>query len=322
MLTAPDFSKKQVAFIDTGAMSEGTLAFRNENIVISDEDGTREKVPLQLLVALFLYGNTTLTTKLVEKCSQNGVSLFLLNRSLKTYASVCPYAEGNYLLRQKQYAVSSDWELAVAKHIVQNKIENQIALLRSIDIRILGSTRLLDYKRSIKEKIDQATDIASLRGLEGTAGRQFFGAYFSTIGWYKRQPRAKSDENNILLDMGYSYLFNLCDSLLRLFGFDTYKGVYHQLFFQRKSLACDVMEPFRCVIDRALLKMHTLGQFKKEDFSVQNGSYRLGYKHSAKYSRIFLDALMKQKNEMYEYVRTYYYHTLNGDEELPRFIIR
>lgn len=322
MLTAPDFAKKQIVFIDTMSIGDCDLSFRNENIVITDREGTRDKVPLQLLVAIFLHGQTTLTTKLVEECSKNGVSLFLLNRSMKVYASVCPYAEGNYLLRQRQYALSSEGELCIAKNIVANKIENQLALLRSVEKKTIGEKTLIAYKRETKEKIAIAADIATLRGIEGTAGRMFFGSYFGTIDWYKRQPRAKSDENNILLDMGYSYLFNMCDSLLRLFGFDTYKGVYHQLFFQRKSLACDVMEPFRCVVDRALLKMHTLGRFDKNDFFVKNGMVGLSYQKNAKYSRMFLDALMKNKNELYEYVRGYYYYVLNGDEEFPKFTIR
>lgn len=322
MLTAPDFAKKQIVFIDTSSIGECDLSFRNENIVVTDREGTRDKVPLQLLVAIFLHGQTTLTTKLIEECSKNGVSLFLLNRSMKIYASACPCADGNYLLRQRQYAISEEKELSIAKNIVANKIENQLALIRSLDQKMIGEKTLLDYKREIKEKIAQATDMSTIRGIEGTAGRLFFGAYFGSIGWYKRQPRAKSDENNILLDMGYSYLFNLCDSLLRLFGFDTYKGVYHQLFFQRKSLACDVMEPFRCVIDRTLLKMHTLGRLDKSDFFVKNGAYVLSYKKNAKYSRMFLDALMKNKNELYDYVRGYYYHILNGDEEFPKFTIR
>ena len=58
--------------------------------------------------------------------------------------------------------------------------------------------------------------------------------------------------------------FNCMDSLLRLYGFDTYKGFYHKLFFQRKSLACDVMEPFRCVIDKQILKAFNLGQIDEK----------------------------------------------------------
>lgn len=323
MLTAPDFSKKQIAFISTASLGECDLSFRNENIVIANEEGTKEKVPLQLLAAIFLHGEATLTTKLISNCSKNGVSLFLLDRSLRMFASFCPFAEGNFLLREKQYALTESECLDVSRFIVENKLRSQRALLRSVGRESLSGKTLLERKREWNEKISGAGDIATLRGIEGTAGRMYFREYFGTIGWYRRVPRGKVDENNILLDMGYTYLFHFTDSLLRLFGFDTYKGVYHQLFFQRKSLACDMMEPFRCVVDRALLKMHILNRFDAKDFSVKNGNYQLGYANASKYSKIFLEEILKQKNELYAFVRGYYYRVLNGDKENFRpFIIR
>jgi len=323
MLTAPDFAKKQIAFVNTMNLGECDFSFRNENIVIAQKDGKKDKIPLQILVAVFLYGEATLTTKLLAKFSKNGVSLFLLDRSFRTYASICSYAEGNYLLRQKQYKISKNRCLSISQKIVENKMKNQIALLRSVGEKTIKEETLLEKKREWKEKIENASDLATLRGIEGTISRVYFRGYFGTIDWYKRMPRGKIDENNILLDMGYSYLFHFVDSLLRLFGFDTYKGVYHQLFFQRKSLACDMMEPFRCIIDRSLLKIHTLNRFDKSDFFVKNGVYQLSYKSGSRYAKIFLEDIMKNKDDIYEYIRGYYYFVINEDEEsFQPFILR
>ncbi len=152
--------------------------------------------------------------------------------------------------------------------------------------------------------------------------KDFFKTYFAQINWLRRMPRGKIDENNILLDMGYHFLFNFIDSILRLYGFDTYKGIYHQLFYQRKSLACDMMEPFRCIIDRALIKMHNLGQFKASDFGQRQGSYYLSYRHSSKYAQIFLSEILRYKMEIYNYIREYYYLILNNEGKVRPFIIR
>jgi CRISPR-associated protein Cas1 len=172
-------------------------------------------------------------------------------------------------------------------------------------------------------KIKECKNIASLRGVEGIISKDYFGTYFgSQIGWYKRVPRGKIDENNILLDMGYSFLFNFVDSILRIYGFDTYKGIYHQLFFQRKSLSCDMMEPFRCIIDKTLVKMHTLGQFDKKDFTVKNGQYYLSYKYSRKYAEIFLKELLRYKMDIYNYTRDHYYLILNNEGKVKDFVIR
>ena len=77
------------------------------------------------------------------------------------------------------------------------------------------------------------------------------------------------------MDIGYTQIFNFIDSILRLYGFDTYKGVYHKLFFARKSLACDIEEPFRSIIDKALLKAHNLNQINPDDFVFEKGGFKL-----------------------------------------------
>ena len=163
-----------------------------------------------------------------------------------------------------------------------------------------------------------------LLGLEGGMSRRFFREYFSDIGWRRRIPRGKTDPENILLDIGYSMLFNYVDSLLRLFGFDTYRGVYHQLFFQRKSLSCDIEEPFRCIIERKLLKMYHLGQVKKEDFeySPKRKQYFLKYQESTRYAQLFTEAILERKEDIYSYIRDYYYAILNETDDFPYFDIK
>jgi CRISPR-associated protein Cas1 len=322
MISAPDFREKQIVFLNTMDFDKPQLSFRNENIVITSMRGTVDKVPLHRVLAIFILGETTLTSKLIQKCMSNGASLFLLKRNLTTYATVGAYAEGNYLLRQKQYFELEDKHLEIAKRIVENKLINQLTLLRYIEKDVIGINTRKAYRKIMKEKIANVDNLASLRGIEGTIAKDFFSAYFETIQWYKRIPRGKIDENNILLDMGYSFLFNFIDSVLRLYGFDTYKGVYHQLFYQRKSLSCDMMEPFRCIVERGLYKMHMLGQFDKNDFSIRKGAYILDYKQSNKYARIFLREIMRYKEDIHNYVRAYYYLTLNNEGEMETFVIR
>ena len=42
MLTAPDFAKKQIAFVNTMNLGECDFSFRNENIVIAQKDGKKD----------------------------------------------------------------------------------------------------------------------------------------------------------------------------------------------------------------------------------------------------------------------------------------
>jgi CRISPR-associated protein Cas1 len=51
-----------------------------------------------------------------------------------------------------------------------------------------------------------------------------------------------------------------------MYGFDVYVGILHTQFFHRKSLVCDLEEPFRPIGDAAILKAMNLGQVSEKDF--------------------------------------------------------
>lgn len=322
MIQAPDFKEKQIFFLSAYDLPNCELSLRNENIFIKVDGKTNEKIPINKLISIFIIGDMTITSKLMQKIVRAGVSIHFLKRNFETYANICSYAEGNYLLRQKQYHLSNITSLSIAKNIVKNKLRSSIALFRSTNIKKINSLSRIAYKKQMIEKINSVQNLASLRGVEGIISKDYFKMYFAQIDWYKRVPRGKVDENNILLDIGYNFLFHFIDSVLRVYGFDTYKGIYHQLFFQRKSLSCDMMEPFRCIIDRTLVKMYTLKQFDKNDFSIRNGQYYLSYKHSGKYAQIFLKEILRYKMDIYNYIRDHYYLILNNEGEVNDFVIR
>ena len=125
-----------------------------------------------------------------------------------------------------------------------------------------------------------------------------------------------------LMDIGYTFLFNYFEALLALYGFDAYKGIYHKLFFQRKSLACDVMEPFRCLIDSQIVKSYNLKQINAHDFKTQQGRYFLPFDKQQKYVQMFFDCITDYKEELFNYVRQFYHCLMDDQKEYPSFLIK
>lgn len=117
-------------------------------------------------------------------------------------------------------------------------------------------------------------------------------------------------------------MFNFVEANLRLYGFDIYKGFYHTEFYQRKSLVCDLVEPFRCVIDGALHKMLSLKTFDEKDFEVRKGAYHLKKGCGKKYIKVFLEAIMQNKEEIFLFLQSYYRKTMKGKIDLPLFLIK
>jgi len=316
MLSLPDFKEKQILFIRTADVKLDKLQFKNENICWTNDGNIENQLSCHKTLALFVIGDCSITSVLIRNCKKLGVSLFLMKDNFEIYAKLLAAAEGNYLLRQKQYALSASTELAMAKQVVANKINNQCLLLDKKKDAIA-----LKGLRGLSSHAAKARNHKELLGMEGSASRAFFTTYFAEMGWRRRMPRTKFDPTNTLMDIGYTLLFNIVDALLALYGFDGYKGFYHKLFFQRKSLACDIMEPFRCVIDRQIIKSKHLGQIDEKDFRVVRGRYELDYSRQRKYLKVFAEELMKNKEAIYCYIRQFYYHILNGDKDFPEFKI-
>jgi CRISP-associated protein Cas1 len=319
MLSRPDFDQKQIIFIQIDQATEKCFKFSNDNIIIYTDGKISQKASLHKIFGIYIIGQFTITSNLLEKCNKFGISLYLLKYNLETYGSFESYASANFLLRYQQYHLSELQELAIAKNLILQKTKNQLKVIKP----------LIDHKTYTKLKSKTLSDIqicadsTNLLGVEGNLAKVYFQALFADHKWRGRQPRGKNDINNLLLDIGYTYLFNFVDSLLKLYGFDTYKGVYHKLFFQRKSLACDIMEPYRPIIDYTIKKAYNLKQIDPKDFEFTNGAYTLPWKHSKKYSQLFLEEIFRYKLDLYDYTKSYYRHIMNPtDNPFPTFTIK
>lgn len=214
-------------------------------------------------------------------------------------------AEANYLLRKRQFEYNPD-DIAIGKILVHNKVLNQKSTLMKTRKKDEATIGAINQCEAALNTIPDIEEYNQLMGIEGTIAKSFFAAYFSQYNWNGRHPRMKSDMMNVTLDIGYTILFNFIESFIRMFGFDLYVGVYHRLWFKRKSLVCDLMEPFRCIIDHATLISFNRKQFSEKDFTLIKQEYRLKYEKCADYYKVFYDALIEYKMEIFRYIQQYY----------------
>lgn len=302
-MSLPDFRYKQCIFYFS-SKDKGKLRFRVDNIIIEDENG---KVVMQhschRIFVLFIVGNITLTNVVLQKAKKFGFPVILLSRNLRLDCYFNNRAEGNFLLRKKQYD-AGERNLLIARQFVTQKINNQIALLKNLRYRSkIEKDAILKLNNLSVSGVQLPQE---LMGTEGNASKIFFSAYFRQINWIRREPRTKRDINNLLLDIGYTYLFNFIEAMTAIYGFDVYCGVYHTFFYQRKSLICDLVEPFRCIIDLRLRKAHNLKQIDEKDFLKKNDQYQLSYKKQGKYTKMFLKDILTYKEEIFVYIQSYY----------------
>lgn len=162
----------------------------------------------------------------------------------------------NIELRRRQYTLSDEHQLQLARAIVIAKIRNQRTLLRR-NAR-WEVPRALQQLADAAERARTAANIDALRGIEGYAGRIYFQAFAAMLrddlpfhatdlflGRNRRPPR---DPVNALLSFAYSLLVKDVTVQAQAVGFDPYCGFYHRQRFGRPGLGLDMAEEFRPLI--------------------------------------------------------------------------
>ena len=319
MLTAPDFAKKQILFV---FFNEGEkLAFSNDNVVVRNNSG---KIKLQCtcyrLFMIFVIGHTSITTPLIQTAKKFGFFIALMTPGFRLYSVIGAAKEGNTLLHKKQYEYMG---FELARHITINKMHNQLSELKSLRYRTDDMSDTISRIECYLEKIKKAEGLGEIMAFEGLTAKEYFKNYFTNTDWKGRQPRLKKDYVNSALDVGYTLLFSFMDALLSSFGFDTYYGVMHQQFYMRKSLVCDLVEPFRPLIDHEIRKSINLKQFSEKDFIIINGQFRLKWENSAKYVNVLMQPLIDNKEGIFTFVQAYYRAFMKGlpADKFPSFEI-
>lgn len=302
MLTTPDFMSKKIIIVFP--KNGDKISFKNDNLIVNDYSNIiKMQISCYKIFAVFIVGGFTITTGIIEKSKKFGFSIIFFTNSFKVYTGINFKMEGNTLLRKKQYNTFLSTE--IAKKIIINKIENQrdtIKLLRDVS----NTEGIMILNNSIEKLIKGDFNNYEIMGIEGTSAKVYFNRIFKEFDWHGRQPRVKRDKINLLLDIGYTILFNYIEAILNIYGFDIYKGNLHQEFYKRKSLVCDMVEPFRPIIDYKIRKSFNLGCFNNYEFYYNDGQYGLNWKYSSDFLQIILEEIISYRKCIFEYIQSYY----------------
>lgn len=305
MFTHKDIENRSL-FVINGTEKQ-SLKVSNGRLLLENTETNKAitKLPFPKILGLMVIGHTTITTALIEHCNKHGVPMVVMKPNFRPVFYYGNMAEANFLLRKKQFSLNKG-DLEVAKVLIANKSINQLTLLEKTREK---SDIFLEAISQIKTSlpfINQVTDFRMLMGVEGNIARHYFNAYFEFVDWDVRRPRVKQDTVNATLDIGYTMLFNFIECMTRLFGFDPYMGVHHQLWFRRKSLICDLMEPFRCIVEHQIRKSLKYGTFKASCFELKKNAYYLKPEFKQIYTKVFFEAIIEHKSDIYKYIQHYY----------------
>ena len=173
--------------------------------------------------------------------------------------------------------------------IVKNKIINQALLLHKINSD--NYELLMSYVNDVR--------VGDKTNREAHSAKVYFNSLFT-----KKFVRNANDDINAALNYGYSILLSNFNKEIINNGYLTQLGIHHKSEFNQFNLACDLMEPFRPIIDNFVYYNQTRefdSKYKLDLINIFNNNYKyLGKNYTLKdiikmYTKNTLDNLSENK---------------------------
>ena len=234
------------------------------------------RYPFSELAEVFLIG-ASVTNATAKFFLNKGVSVKWFTSLGRYLGELKPAYDVFSFSRYNQFLTLQRWDVKrkLARAVVEAKIHNQ----RRVLAKRLAGKELLRLLGELKNGLGEASAIATIRGIEGTASREFFEfmvslapSQFVRTGFRTRRP--PGDAFNAALSFVYALLFSVVKGVIDAEGLDPYIGFLHADRHGRASLALDLMEPYRPVFDSMVLSMFKLEVFDEKDFrEVGNGVF-------------------------------------------------
>ena len=191
-------------------------------------------------IAVLLIENpaVSLTGCLLEALVEKKIRVIFCDARRTPNAELVPYYNSYDCSRKikAQIVWNEDMKGAVWADIVAEKIRKQADFLEELE-SFNESSLLRSYLSQIEPH--DATN------REGHAAKVYFNALFG-------MDFTRSEENtvNAALNYGYSIILSAFNREIVAQGYLTQLGIFHDNMFNHFNLSCDLMEPFRILVDR------------------------------------------------------------------------
>ena len=149
-----------------------------------------------------------------------------------------------------QIVWTEDQKKSVWTEIAAEKIRNQAQLLYNLNC-IKEGDMLIEYVSQMQYGDES--------NREGHAAKVYCNALFG-----KDFSRGQENPINAALNYGYSILLSTFNKEVTANGYLTQLGLFHDNMFNPYNLSCDLMEPFRIMVDRTVIDME-VEEFTKDE---------------------------------------------------------
>lgn len=237
-------------------------------------------------------------------CAFWGIDLVILTQRGNPVAFLKSLEDESHVkTRIAQYeALKNGKGVLIAKQIVLAKIEGQNYVLKKYGFRQHDMVQIKDKVKGV-ESGNPKVARNRLLSIEGHATEKYFGQIFqllpTVIGIERRRTFKAYDGINNTLNLAYTiFKWKVHRAIIRA-KLEPYLGFLHSEQFGKPSLVCDLMEPYRCLIDDFVIQC-CIG-LKKKDFAMKHEDYSSNRKGEREYlNKALAKDMMRKLNSFLE----------------------
>lgn len=277
---------------------------------------------------IVIYGhNGHITFEAMRWLVKQNIQLTLLDWNGRLLTSILPIEARQTKLKFAQYQTyQSPERIKLAKNIINAKIKNSKAVLTwlkqkypHIDNPIEKEYQKLPSARTVQEIMTVEARVAQIYWKE--VSKIFEKKFEFTNRANPNRPFGAVDPINALFNYGYALLESQCQRAINASGLDTHVGFIHEITAGKTPLVYDLQEPFRCLVDIAIINGLEKKLFSKEDF-IRTENYNIRLRPSGAKKLIQeLEAIFNQRVNYRNGNRTWAYIIMMKASELGQFLI-
>ncbi|NPE30675.1 CRISPR-associated endonuclease Cas1 [Methanococcoides sp. SA1] len=233
--------------------------------------------------SIIVYGRSgSLSLEAIRWLIKHNVQVTLLDWNGKLLTTMLPSESTNIKTKFSQYHAYEDQDTRVklAKKFIEAKFSKSEAVLDYLKQRYPE----IEYDFSVdKGKLEKANSVREILGIEGGVAWKYWNEYAKAIP-DEYDFKARTDNNtrasnsgdkvNVMLNYGFALLESECLRTINSVGLDAHVGFLHEMNPSKYSLAYDLQEPFRFIVDLTVMNLIEKGVMDSKDF-VRTESFSL-----------------------------------------------
>ena len=230
---------------------------------------------------------------MLKELADNKINIIFCDEKHNPFGELAPYYSRHNTSKQikEQIAWKKSSKDYLWSKIVENKILNQATLLKKI--KSPKYKLLIGYIKEI--------NTGDKTNREGHAAKVYFNELFG-----KNFSRNDNNSINAALNYGYAVLLSTINKEIISNGYLTQLGIHHKNEFNEFNLTCDIMEPFRVIIDNFVYfnkEREFDSNYKLDIVNIFNNTYKYsGKKYILKdIIKMFVKNTLDAMNEIERY---------------------